>query len=90
VWTNTTYWIIVYVGIFPSLISLFFWQQGVALGGANTASLFIPLLSVFTVILSLVFLNQAPQEYQLIGMALVITGLAIAFYSSTRKTNKAL
>ncbi len=85
VWTTATFWIIAYVGIFPSLISLYFWQQGVALGGANIASLFIPLLSVFTVILSLIFLKQAPQTYQLIGMALIITGLAIAFYSATRK-----
>lgn len=86
IWNSTTFWVIAYVGIFPSLISLFFWQQGVTLGGANTASLFIPLLSVFTVILSLIFLRQAPQEYQLIGMVLVITGLAIAFYGSTQKS----
>ncbi len=29
IWTSTMFGVIGYVGIFPSLISLFFWQQGV-------------------------------------------------------------
>lgn len=85
IWQPQTFWIIAYVGIFPSLLSLFFWQQGVAIGGASVASLFVPLISVFAVIFSYIFLGEHLRQYQLMGMLLVFCGLALSFSTSFTK-----
>ncbi len=78
VWNKQSWLILAYVGIFPSLIAFFFWQQGVALGGANIAGFFYPLITPFTAVFAYVFLGELLDEAQIIGAALVIGGVMLA------------
>ena len=61
---TTTGWLLVlYTGLFPSIISQLFYARGVELIGANRASLFINALPLFGAILSVLILSEQLQNY---------------------------
>jgi len=70
--------VVVYVGLFPSVLAYVFWNKGVATIGANRASLFIHLLPTFTAILAILFLGESLHLYHLAGIALIFGGLVLA------------
>jgi drug/metabolite transporter (DMT)-like permease len=82
VWGIETWMILAYVGLFPSLIAYFYWQQGIAMGGANIAGFIYPLISVFTVVIAYVFLGESLNSAQFVGAILVITGVILALSNS--------
>lgn len=72
------YGAILYVAIFPSILSYLCFNRGVALIGANRAGPFFHLIPLFGVILAFLVLGERPAFYHLIGAALIIGGVAIA------------
>ncbi|MBU8907580.1 DMT family transporter [Desertibacillus haloalkaliphilus] len=72
---------LLYLGIFPSVIALLFWNKGVAAIGPSRASIFLNLLPVFTIVGAVVFLGETVTVIQLIGGVLVIGGV----YLSTKE-----
>jgi drug/metabolite transporter (DMT)-like permease len=73
---------IAYTGVFPAFLGYVFWNRAVAQVGAATAGLFIHLMPVATPLLSALFLDELPQRYHFVGMALIISGI----FLSTRPT----
>ena len=67
-----------YVAVFPSTLAYLCFNRGVALIGANRAAPFFHVVPVFGTIMSIVFLHEHPQPFQLIGFALVLTGVFVA------------
>ena len=67
-----------YVAVFPSTLAYLCFNRGVALIGANRAAPFFHVVPVFGTIMSIVFLGEHPQAFQLIGFALVLTGVFVA------------
>ena len=84
IWNKQSWLILAYVGLFPSLIAFFFWQQGVALGGTNIAGFFYPLITPITAAFAYVFLDESFDKTQIIGAALVIGGVMLALSSSLK------
>lgn len=72
---------LLYLGIFPSVLALIFWNKGVAAIGPSRASVFLNLLPVFTILGAVVFLEETVTFVQLIGGVLVIGGV----YLSTKE-----
>ncbi|WP_088105619.1 DMT family transporter [Halalkalibacter urbisdiaboli] len=72
---------LLYLGIFPSVIALIFWNKGVAEIGPSRASVFLNLLPVFTIIGAVLFLGETVTYGQLIGGVVVIFGV----YLTTKK-----
>ena len=83
---TTTVLILCYVGIFPSILSYFFWNKAVALGGANQAGMFCNLISVYASVLAVIFLDETLSVFHLIGMATIFIGI---FLSTAVKTKRA-
>lgn len=76
---DATGWaVIVYAGLFPSLVSQILYIKGVEGIGANRAGLFINLIPVFGTLLSVTLLNEALETFHVIALALVLGGIAIA------------
>ena len=69
---------IVYVAIFPSILSYLCFNRGVELIGANRAGPFFHLIPLFGVILAFLVLGERPRLLPLVGAALIIGGVAIA------------
>ena len=74
--------IIAYVAVLPSLLSQLFFAQGVAMIGANRASLFNNLIPVFGTILSVLLLREGLELYHLIAAAIVVAGIVLAEWSA--------
>lgn len=84
-WQVETYSILLYVGIFPSIIAYYLWQQGIAMGGANMAGLISPLISILTASIAYVVLGETLKQPQLLGALLVISGVFISVVASHSK-----
>jgi drug/metabolite transporter (DMT)-like permease/cell pole-organizing protein PopZ len=66
---------ILFVALFPSLISYICWNRGVAEVGANTAGQFVYLIPVFTAVLAVGFLGEELRFFHYVGTALIFAGI---------------
>jgi drug/metabolite transporter (DMT)-like permease len=67
-----------YVAVFPSTVAYLCFNRGVQLIGANRAAPFFHLVPVFGAVMAFVFLGERPHPFDLIGFALVLTGVFVA------------
>lgn len=72
-----------YVAIFPSILSVLFYNRGVQLIGANRAGPFYHFIPLFGSILAIVFLGERPGWYHLVGAILIIGGVFVAGTSAS-------
>jgi len=66
---------IAYTGVLPAFVGYIFYNRAVGEVGASKASLFIHLMPVFGTLLSALFLDEVPQRYHFIGIALIFSGI---------------
>jgi drug/metabolite transporter (DMT)-like permease len=67
-----------YVAVFPSIVAYLCFNRGVQLIGANRAAPFFHVVPVFGSVMAMVFLDEIPQAFHIIGFALVLAGVYIA------------
>ncbi len=67
-----------YVAVFPSTLAYLCFNRGVQLIGANRAAPFFHLVPVFGAVMAFAFLGERPHPFDLIGFALVLTGVFVA------------
>ena len=84
--TRTTAFSILYVAIFPSILSYIFWNRAVGIVGANRAGIFIHLMPVFAIILSIIFLGERLLAYHIIGIGLIFFGILLVTDGRTKET----
>jgi drug/metabolite transporter (DMT)-like permease len=77
---------IVYVAVFPSILSYLFWNKAVSIVGANKAGIFIHLIPVFSVFLAFVLLGERFEFYHLPGIVLIFGGIFLTTSRSGFKT----
>jgi drug/metabolite transporter (DMT)-like permease len=75
--TPATVGAMLYVGIFPSFVGYIFWNRGVAEVGSNVAGLFVHLMPAFGSLLAWLFLDERIYAYHLVGIALILAGIAL-------------
>ncbi len=69
---------LLYVAIFPSILSYIFYNRGVELVGANRAGLSAYLMPVFGTVLAVLLLSEAFKVYHALGIGLVFLGVVVA------------
>ena len=77
--------IVLYVGLFPSLLSQLFYARGVQLIGANRAGLFINLVPIFGSLLAIVVLGEVFHWFHAVGLCFVVGGILLAERSARAK-----
>jgi len=73
---------LLFIGIFPSVISYICWNKGVSIAGPNTASMFMYLIPVFASFIAWVFLDERLHVYHITGGITTFTGLYLAVRNS--------
>lgn len=68
---------VLYMGVFPSLLSHAFWNDSVRRVGPTAAGLFIHLTPVFGTTLAILFLGETLRGYHLVGIALILAGIVV-------------
>lgn len=85
IWPDTTGWVVVvYAGIFPSVLAQLFWILGLDKIGSNRGGLFINLVPIFGAVLAVVILGEQFETYHAIGLLLVLGGITLAQKKSTK------
>jgi drug/metabolite transporter (DMT)-like permease len=70
-----------YQGVLVGVVALYLYARSVATLGAAKATLFLPLVPVATAAASALLLAETPSPTELVGMAIVVSGMLIAFRS---------
>ena len=79
VFPDATGWaIVLYAGIFPSLLSQVLYVRGVEMIGPNRAGLFINAIPVFGTILSVLLIGETLHLFHVVALLLVLGGIAVA------------
>jgi drug/metabolite transporter (DMT)-like permease len=76
---------ICYVALFASVIAYIFWNNAVAVVGANKAGIFVHLMPVFGIILAYIFLGETLAVYHLVGMMLIFSGIYLTTVNSVAR-----
>jgi drug/metabolite transporter (DMT)-like permease len=79
-WNASVILSLLYVGIFPSIVALLFWNMAVKEIGPSRSSVFINLVPVFTAIGAILLLGESMTMVQVFGGLLVLVGV----YMTTR------
>lgn len=75
--TLATVLALLYLGVFPSVIALMFWNNAVSRLGPTRSSLYYNLIPVFSFLLASLFLGEKLQAYHLAGTFLILLGLSL-------------
>jgi len=79
IFPDATGWaIVIYAGLFPSLLSQVLYVRGVEMIGPNRAGLFINAIPVFGTILSVLMIGETLHTFHIVALLLVLGGIAIA------------
>jgi drug/metabolite transporter (DMT)-like permease len=70
--------VLLYAGIFPSLVSQLFFMRGVAIVGPSRAGIFTNLVPVFGALFAVIFLGEPFHLYHAAALILVVGGILIA------------
>ncbi|MBS4024991.1 MAG: DMT family transporter [Clostridia bacterium] len=85
------FWVVIlYLGVFPSIVSHFLWLYCIGKAGISTAANFYNLIPVFGTFMAIIFLKEKLFLYQLGGGALVLLGIYFAHrqFFATEKPEK--
>ena len=75
---NQQVWLgLLYISIFPSLLSYMFWNRGIELIGANRAGLFLNLVPILTAILAYIFIDEKISWFHYLGLMIIIGGMLL-------------
>lgn len=83
---STAVWlVIIYIAIFPSMVSQIAYARGVELVGANRAAPTHNLIPVFGTLGSVLILGESLQPYHFIAAGIIIGGIVLAEWAARQK-----
>jgi len=85
---SNNYWVIIYMVIFPSILSYIFWHKGIAEIGADKTGQFTHLMPIFGSLLAFVFLNETLELFHFMGMALIGFGIYLSLFLKKKTLKK--
>lgn len=83
--TLTSVGSVVYVALFPSILSYLFWNKAIAELGANKSGQFIHLIPVFGITMAILFLGEPLRLFHIGGFLLILGGIWLATVIAARK-----
>lgn len=69
-------WAILFVAIFPSIVSYFCWNTAIRMSGAVVAGLMVTTAPLFNALLSMIYLDSDVLTVQWVGIAIVVAGVS--------------
>ncbi len=70
----------IYIVIFPSILSFYFWNRAILELGANKAGQFTHLMPIFGAVLAYIFLGELMQGYHIIGIIFISIGIYLSIF----------
>ena len=77
---NDVLYSLIYIVIFPSILSFYFWNRATIEIGANKAGQSAHLMPVFGAFLAYVFLDEVLEFYHMVGIVLIAIGIYLTMF----------
>jgi len=77
---------LVYMAIFPSILSFYFWNIATVEVGANKAGQFAHLMPIFGAFLAYIFLKESLEFYHIVGLILISLGIYLSIFLKNSKS----
>ena len=77
---NDILYSLIYIVIFPSILSFYFWNRAILEIGANKAGQFTHLMPIFGAVLAYFFLGEVLQTYHIVGIILIAFGIYLSIF----------
>jgi len=87
VWSADLYWGLAYMGIMASAVGWWLWLSVVRRVSATVAGMSSLGVPVLAVVFATLFLGEQASRSELVGVALIMTGLVIVTLAGARKLN---
>lgn len=81
---KSNYFVFIYVSVFASTLSFYFWHDGIDKIGASKTGQFTHLMPLFGAFLAYVFLGEVLQIYHILGMILIFIGIYLSLFYKPR------
>jgi len=78
--SETIYLTVIYIAIFSSILSFYFYNRAILEIGANKTGQFAHLMPIFGAILAYFFLNEKIFLYHLVGVVLIAVGIYLSSF----------
>jgi len=82
---NEVLYSLVYIVIFPSILSFYFWNKSIVEVGANKAGQFTHLMPIFGAVLAYFFLGEIMQTYHIVGIVMIFSGIYLSIFYKRKK-----
>lgn len=76
--------LLVFLGIFASVLAFVWWYQGIRDFGASGAATFYNLIPLYSLIISSLYLGESVYAYHIIGGLLIIVGILVSSLSLSK------
>ncbi len=77
---KSNYFVFIYVSVFASTLSFYFWHYGIDKIGASKTGQFTHLMPLFGAFLAYIFLGEVLKIYHILGMALIFIGIYLSLF----------
>jgi len=74
------YYIFIYISIFTSILSYYFWHYGINKIGASKTGQFTHLMPIFGSFLAYLFLDEKLQTYHIVGIIFIASGIYLSLF----------
>jgi len=81
---KSNYFVFIYVSVFASTLSFYFWHYGIDKIGASKTGQFTHLMPLFGAFLAYIFLGEVLKIYHILGMALIFIGIYLSLFYKPR------
>lgn len=81
------FYCLIYIVIFPSILSFYFWNKGIQAIGANKAGQYGNLMPIFGSIVAYIYLDEKLYTYHFIGLFLVLIGIYLTQVYKKKKVD---
>ncbi len=82
---GTTFAVLLYVAVFPSIVAYICYNRGIELAGPNRVAMLYPSIVAFGAIFAILLLGERPQLFHLVGCVLVFGGAVGATWNGRAK-----
>lgn len=79
---------LIYMAIFPSIVSFYFWNLATVEVGANKAGQFTHLMPIFGSILAFIFLKESLEFYHFVGVVFIALGIYLSIFLKRVEVDK--
>ena len=81
------WFLVLYCGIGPALISYLLWIKAIKIIGANNSGLFLNLIPIFSSLIAIIFLKEILELFHIVGAILIFTGIYLVIRKNSNEQN---